>query len=60
MSQRELFAKLREWPIKDLERFAAKLLVIHDSTFHGSKVIHYASGEPKKVVDQPAAATREI
>lgn len=60
MSQRELLAKLREWPQQELERFAAQLLVIHKTGYQGSIVIHYAAGKGKKIVDQPAAATREI
>lgn len=60
MSQRELLAKLKEWPVAERERFAAQILVIEDTRFHGSKVIHYANGRGMKIVDQPAAATREI
>ena len=60
MSQAALLAKLKEWPERELEKFAAQLLVLHHPGFHGSKVIHYANGRGMKLVDQPAAATREI
>ena len=57
MSRAALLEKLKEWPQSELERFAAKLLVISQPGFHGSKVIHYAAGEPKKLVDN---VTREL
>jgi len=60
MSQCELLAKLKEWNPQELERLAAQLLVLHTPGFHGSKVIHFCAGKAKRIVDQPAAATREI
>lgn len=55
--QAELFAKLKAWPQAELERFACKLLVLAQPGFHGSKVIHYAAGEPKKLIDN---VTRDL
>lgn len=60
MSHRELLDKLKAWPVLDTERLAAQLLVLHSPAFQGSKIIHYCGGKAKKIVDQPAAATRDI
>jgi len=49
--------KLKAWTPAELERFACKLLVLAQPGFHGSKVIHYAAGEPKKLIDN---VTRDL
>jgi hypothetical protein len=53
----QLFDRLKEWHPKELEVFAAKLLVLAQPGYHGSKTIHYAAGCPRKVVD---TVTRDI
>lgn len=60
MTSTEILAAVKEWPETAIERFAAKLLVLKSPSFHGSKELHYASGTAKKIVDKPAACTREI
>lgn len=48
---------LKNWTPQEVESFACKLLVLNQSTFHGSKTIHYANGTPKKMIDN---VTRDI
>lgn len=46
----QLFDKLKEWHPKELEMFAAKLLVLARPSLHGNIQLHYAHGIIKKMV----------
>lgn len=49
--------KLKSWTPMEIERFAAKLLVLNREGFHGSLTIHFAAGIPRKVEEK---MTRDI
>jgi len=44
--------QMKSWTAQELEAFAAKLLIVNQTNFHGSKTIHYASGVARKVEDK--------
>ena len=48
---REIMNQLRGLKPADVEKFACQLLVLAQPGFHGSKTIHYAAGQPMKLVD---------
>jgi hypothetical protein len=43
--------QMKSWTDQEVQSFAAKLLIVAQPGFHGSKQIHYADGKPMKLVD---------
>ncbi len=46
-----ILIRLKEWPQAELTRFACKLLILSNPKFHGSITLHYANGQPKKLIE---------
>lgn len=47
----DLLSYFRAMPPDVREKYAAQLMVLDNPKFHGSKTIHYADGNAKKIVD---------
>lgn len=54
MTADQIVEEVKKWQPRQIYKLAAQLLIVAQPKFHGSKTIHYADGNGKRIVDNVA------